>query len=103
MEKAIRAVTRCLVEISTCHFAGEVVIPLREIEDMAGEVVDVKRYILARRTTKEKVLPALICPLGTIVSSASSIGRPFGNTASPPWQMLEISSGCDYNFVLKDN
>lgn len=45
----------CL-KVSASHLAGEVVIPLREIEDMAGEAVDVKRYILSRRTTKEKVL-----------------------------------------------
>ncbi|KAK9808775.1 hypothetical protein WJX72_003363 [[Myrmecia] bisecta] len=37
-------------------FLGEVVIPLREVEELAAErAVDVRRYTLGRRNTKEKV------------------------------------------------
>ena len=42
-------------------FLGEVVIPLREVEDFAAsKPTDVRRYILGRRNAKEKVTGLLL-------------------------------------------
>lgn len=49
--------------MGTDHFLGEIVVPLREVEEVDGGLkeADIRRYILGRRSAKDKVGRALHC------------------------------------------
>ncbi len=43
--------------MGTDHFIGEIVVPLREVEEVDGGLkeADIRRYTLGRRSAKDKV------------------------------------------------
>ena len=43
--------------MGTDHFLGEIVVPLREVEEVEGSLkeADLRRYTLGRRSAKDKV------------------------------------------------
>lgn len=45
--------------MGTDHFLGEIVVPLREVEEVDGGVkdADIRRYTLGRRSARDKVRP----------------------------------------------
>lgn len=51
--------------MGTDHFLGEIVVPLREVEEVDGGLkeADIRRYTLGRRSAKDKVGHALIVKL----------------------------------------
>ena len=54
--------------MGTDHFLGEIVVPLREVEEVDGGVreADIRRYTLGRRSAKDKVRPA-DCPMRMVL------------------------------------
>ena len=52
--------------MGTDHFLGEIVVPLREVEEVDGRLkeADIRRYTLGRRLAKDKVSPLSAC-MGT--------------------------------------
>ena len=49
--------------MGTDHFLGEIVVPLREVEEVDGGLkeADIRRYTLGRRSAKDKVGHSLHC------------------------------------------
>ena len=52
--------------MGTDHFLGEIVVPLREVEEVDGSLkeADIRRYTLGGRSAKDKVRPLSSC-IGT--------------------------------------
>ena len=52
--------------MGTDHFLGEIVVPLREVEEVDGGLkeADIRRYTLGRRSAKDKVRSLSAC-MGT--------------------------------------
>ena len=55
--------------MGTNHFLGETLVPLREVEEVDGDVkeADIRRYTLGRRSARDKVgsFAACMLPRGT--------------------------------------
>lgn len=57
--------------MGTDHFLGEIVVPLREVEEVDGGLkeADIRRYTLGRRSAKDKVGIAAHSQDGTVRAS----------------------------------